>query len=58
MLPSCRLLSSVLGVADGNMGAGCANFCFVPRGLVCLSEDRIYHVDGLLVEGAESSRRQ
>ncbi|KAK4687553.1 hypothetical protein P7C73_g2563, partial [Tremellales sp. Uapishka_1] len=38
---------------DGNKGASCANFCFVPGGrIVCLSEDRIYLIEGLCVEGA------
>ena len=44
---------SVLGFSDQNLGAGCANFCFAPDGrTVCLSEDRIYLVSGLAVEGA------
>ncbi|WWC96569.1 hypothetical protein V866_003437 [Kwoniella sp. B9012] len=43
----------VLGAADSNLKAGCANFCFIPGGkLVCLSEDRVYLVEGLTVEGA------
>ncbi|WVW82653.1 hypothetical protein I302_104664 [Kwoniella bestiolae CBS 10118] len=43
----------VLGVSDGKTGAGCANFCFIPGGrLVCFSEDRVYLVEGLAVEGA------
>ncbi|WVQ98395.1 hypothetical protein IAU59_005518 [Kwoniella sp. CBS 9459] len=43
----------VLGVADDNMGAGSANFCFIPGGrLVCFAEDRIYLVEGLRNEGA------
>ncbi|OCF40850.1 hypothetical protein I317_05300 [Kwoniella heveanensis CBS 569] len=43
----------VLGAADDNMGAGCANFCFVPGGrLVCFAEDRVYLVEGLRFEGA------
>lgn len=43
---------SVLGLVDDNMGAGCANFCFAPNGrIVCLSEDRIYLVEGWSVEG-------
>ncbi|BEI87265.1 hypothetical protein CcaverHIS002_0706110 [Cutaneotrichosporon cavernicola] len=43
----------VLGLADDNIGAGCANFCFVPGGkLVCFAENRIYLVEGLAVEGA------
>nr|XP_031857506.1 uncharacterized protein CI109_007066 [Kwoniella shandongensis]KAA5524578.1 hypothetical protein CI109_007066 [Kwoniella shandongensis] len=49
-----RLLGRIiLGLADDNVGAGCANFCFVPGGrLVCFSEDRIYLVEGLNVSGA------
>lgn len=46
---------SVLGFSDGNVGAGCANFCLAPGGrIVCLSEDRIYLISGLDVEGASS----
>ncbi|WVF69427.1 hypothetical protein IAT40_004204 [Kwoniella sp. CBS 6097] len=43
----------VLGLVDDNMGAGCANFCFIPGGkLVCFAEDRIYLVESLRCEGA------
>jgi hypothetical protein len=43
---------SVLGLYDGNMGAGCANFCFCPGGrIACFAEDRVYLVEGWGVEG-------
>ncbi|KAK8866198.1 hypothetical protein IAR55_001349 [Kwoniella newhampshirensis] len=43
----------LLGLVDGNFDTGCAKFCFVPGGkLVCFAEDRIYLVEGLVVEGA------
>jgi gluconolactonase len=46
-------MSRILGFADNNVGAGCANFCFIPEGrMMCFSEDRIYMVTGLAVEGA------
>ena len=49
---------SVLSLADDNIGAQCANFCFVPGGrMICFAEDSIYLVKGLTVEGDLLSQR-